>query len=483
AEFVTGIDNGLENYASFLDLGDTRRYIYIKNFDGNLERMKFNKAGGGKEFASLPAVMTADKAKEEGINYKYIFDKEEDLNVSDHGVTIGDQIDGGFALSIPPQQVRAIRFEKPEGKDSNDSQDKDKDPKEFLKTDDEDLTRCLIAMNMEVPETESPRSLFVPTNSHSEFESFANTMNKGGVKNIKLRPCKAAYKTFHQIKKRAVAQLPENPTPKQIPKNPNGSLTWIGKLSCNQLIEKPACNQTKIITAERYCMLEDGKPGDCEECAKAYDPDADIKFTLASVAPNGDTTKAQILSSPSLNNKCFFSAACFSVNAAGCPSAGTSGGHVFCLSEDTEITMEDGSKLAIGKVKAGDKVKAFKAQNSKGDRLYNAKVVAVAVTEDQEIMRLVVEKMIMGKKKEDKIKITPKHKVVLSTGRGVMVQDLRPGVMILDSKGEHVRVKSIEYMEEKIAVYNLVLEDGADGYIAGGLKVLSYPMLDELASR
>lgn len=208
----------------------------------------------------------------------------------------------------------------------------------------------------------------------------------------------------------------------------------------------------------------------------AADPDAAIDFTLASVAPMGN---AQILSVPGdefSGSRCYFSAACFAQNGDGCPSAETSGGHVFCLSEDTKIQMADGSEKEIAKIKAGENVMAFSSKESKKNGLITSKVVATAVTKDQEYRILTTIDRISGK--ETVLRITPQHKVVLSSGRGVEVRDLRAGVPILDASGKPVMVKSVKEAEKPITVYNLILEDHADGYIAGNLRVLSYPLLD-----
>ena len=372
------------------------------------------------------------------------------------GLSIGEYIEdgdnsSGLHLKLKPGRVLAMRLMPSDSERRNSEYDEQGN---LVRA----STRCVIAQDKRLdPEA---ASFFIPTNSEEEIEAFANSTDD----DLEVRPCEGNFLTFDQA-------APPKPAT-----NPNGTQTWFGETSCEQLTAKPACNQTKFISAERFCILEDGKLGDCEECMAAADPDSGIDFTLASVAPMGN---AQILSVPGdefSGSRCYFSAACFAQNGDGCPSAETSGGHVFCLSKDTKIQMADGTEKEIAKIKAGEKVMAFSFKASKKNGLITSKVVATAVTKDQEYRILTTVDRISGK--ETVLRITPQHKVVLSSGRGVEVRDLRAGVPILDASGSSVLVKSVTEAEKPITVYNLILEDHADGYIAGNLRVLSYPLLD-----
>ena len=46
-----------------------------------------------------------------------------------------------------------------------------------------------------------------------------------------------------------------------------------------------------------------------------------------------------------------------------------------------------------------------------------------------------------------------------------MVKDLKVGVPILDADGNRQVITSIEKAKKRIDVHNLILEDGAEGYI------------------
>ena len=292
--------------------------------------------------------------------------------------------------------------------------------------------------------------LFIPTNSQLDFRSFLVSAASGAVNGVSARPCIGTYETYKHRMNNAAAV------------NPNGTLTWIGNLKCSELVIKPTCNETKIITAQRYCLLENNNIGACSNCEKSPDPD----FGKISIDPKivgGEVAPSQ--------SKCFFQASCFAVNAAGCPMANTSGGHVFCLAPDTKISMADGSQKAIIDIKAGEEVMAFDAKHSKHGALIKAKVKATTLTKDQEIIDI------------DGLKITPRHKVVLASGRGVMAQDIKIGDKILKEDGSVLVVTKIERNLAKITVYNLILEKSSDGYIANGIRVLSYPMMKGMEIR
>lgn len=292
-------------------------------------------------------------------------------------------------------------------------------------------------------------NFFIPTNSYAEFQNFLTAASKNPVSGISARACVGSYKTYNQAKGLPIGTANANP---------NGSKTFIGLLTCDQLTDKPACNQTKRITAVRSCLLENGTNGSCEECASATDPDAALIAGRTALSVGGMLVPT--------SDKCFVSAICTAKSAAvGCSSPSGSGGHIFCLAPDTKISMADGTKKAIIDIKAGEEVMAFDAKHSKRVSLMKVMVKATAITEDQEVMKI-----------DDTI-ITPDHKVILASGRAIAASSIRPGDKILKGDGKVAIVKKIEKGLPKIKVYNLVLDKESDGYIANGLRVLSYPKL------
>jgi len=268
------------------------------------------------------------------------------------------------------------------------------------------------------------------------------------VKGFEARSCEGTFKTYKEINNNPAAA------------NPNGTSTWIGKLKCSELETQPACNQVKIITATRSCVLENGNTGGCDYCANAADPDESfMKDLLADTA-----AKVGGMVTSSSASRCFFQAVCHHPeNTPGCPTV-PSGGHVFCLAPDTKIQMADGSEKEIKDIRAGEYVNAFDAKHSKKGKLRKAKVEATTITKEQDIIKI------------NNLEITPKHKVVLASGRAVEAKNINIGDKILLANGEVEKVKTIDNERPKIDVYNLILEKTSEGYIANGMKVLSYPM-------
>lgn len=289
--------------------------------------------------------------------------------------------------------------------------------------------------------TNQSDSIFVPTNTQAEFQSFVDAVSagmktNGGLSGLNITG-RACVDQFALNNGNGV--------------NPNGTSTWFGTTSCSQ-IPAPSCNQVTAISAQRFCKRPTGLYGDCRECANATDPD-----TLLN--PGSSGTIANYYATNDSSNVCFFEAYCYSTSA--CPGL-VSGGHVFCLAPETKITMADGTEKAIVSVKAGDEVLAFDAKGSRG-LLKKAKVKATAVTESQKLVQI------------NDLKITPLHKVVLANGRAIMAKDVKVGDKILKGSGLLMTVKTVEKDIGPITVYNLAL-DGADGYIADGLRVLEYPV-------
>jgi len=303
-----------------------------------------------------------------------------------------------------------------------------------------------------------PPKIFVPTNSQSEMQHFIDALSVGSgtaagglpVNGVTIRDCTTKFAP-NTADGRPVLADKSNVRP-----DAKGT-TWWGKVSCQELIgaNQPSCNQTKPVSLERMCQYENGMFGDCEACSGVPEPDgAGMSSTYAmwnkwwQTGEQASDTDIMVApqASGSKGDRCRFIANCFAISAAngGCPSDGTVGGHVFCLSGDTKITMADGSQKEIKKVKAGEKVMSFNAKNSRNAALETAR-------------------------------ITPLHKVVLANGRAVEAQEIKVGDKILKDNGMVEVVTKVQTNLEPITVYNLVLENGSDGYIAGGVRVMSYP--------
>ncbi|MGZ3741271.1 MAG: Hint domain-containing protein, partial [Bdellovibrionota bacterium] len=321
-----------------------------------------------------------------------------------------------------------------------------------------------------------PPKIFVPTNSQAEMQHFIDALSAGkssdagvAMNGATIRDCTTKF-AQNTTDTRPPAKDGSN-----VRKDAKGN-TWWGKVSCQELIgaNQPSCNQTKPVSLERMCQYENGMFGDCEACSGVPEPDgAGMASTYAMWdkwwQTGDEAADTDIMVAPeasgSKGDRCRFIANCFAVSAqnGGCPSDGTVGGHVFCLSGDTKITMADGSQKAIKKVKAGEKVMSFNAKNSRNAALETAPVKATAITKKQKIVKI------------NNLRITPLHKIVLASGRAVEAQDIKVGDKILKDNGMVEVVTKVQTNLEPITVYNLVLENGSDGYIAGGVRVMSYP--------
>lgn len=306
------------------------------------------------------------------------------------------------------------------------------------------------------------KKIFIPTNSQAEFQSFVKTTSKDGSGipgfDITSRPCSAHYlsNTSPQVPAASPAPLAK-------------TKTWLGMTSCDQLAARPICNHTKMISAKRYCRLESGGTlDDCSACDGAVDDDSAIMAKLMSPS----NVNGEIIVNPATStSKCYFSAACFNINSTGCPEANSSGGHVFCLAPETKIVMADGTQKEISKIKAGEEVMSFNAKSSRNGVLTKVKVKATAITKKQEILKI------------NDLKITPQHKIILANGRAVAARDIRVGDNMLKADGLFETVTSVDSNLQPITVYNLVLDKGADGYVANGIRVLSYPILKGMESK
>lgn len=177
-----------------------------------------------------------------------------------------------------------------------------------------------------------------------------------------------------------------------------------------------------------------------------------------------------IINSPAIsyngvkNDGCLFRAQCFAKSGDACPGAQTSGGHIFCFGPETKIMMADHQEKRIDQVVPGDRVVSFVGKSSKSNEFTAALVKATAITEKQKVLKI------------NDLRVTPRHKIILSTGRAIRAEQLKIGDKMLRMDGSTEEVQSIQEAPEPIRVYNLVLEKEADGYIANGLRVLSYPI-------
>jgi Pretoxin HINT domain len=204
---------------------------------------------------------------------------------------------------------------------------------------------------------------------------------------------------------------------------------WVGQTSCAGV--QVACNEVKKIAAERSCIRSTSSKGACTECT-------------------GKDT--QVIDG--FKDSCSFSAEC---RGEVCPEA-----HTFCVTADTKVLMADGSEKAINEINVGDMVKAFDSKHAKKG-LKDAKVKAVMITGEKEVISL------------NDLKITSVHKVILEGGKVVEAKAVKIGDKVVKADGTLETIKEITENTTPVTVYNMDVE-GADGYIAGGLRVLDYPV-------
>lgn len=205
---------------------------------------------------------------------------------------------------------------------------------------------------------------------------------------------------------------------------------WYGTTSCPAM----ACNQVITIGAERRCQRSSSAYGDCSECKGVPD---------TGLIP-GYTT-----------HQCTFEKVC---RGAPCPP------HHSCLPAETGILMADGSTKAIAEIKVGDSILSFK-RNAPLAAPQPAKVKALMQTDERDLVWI------------NELRITPGHPFLLTSGKVVSAKAVKVGDTLVGLSGETVQVTKVGPVAEKTKVYNFSLDD-ADGYIAGGLRVLSYPDLN-----
>jgi hypothetical protein len=208
---------------------------------------------------------------------------------------------------------------------------------------------------------------------------------------------------------------------------------WVGRTSCTQVA--PACDQTITIAANRKCQRSTSAYAECDECNNTADNDLIAGWPART---------------------CFFTTTC-----RGAPCSSGNGGHSSCLPAETLISMADGTTKPINMVKIGDMVMAFDTAKSL-DVLKPAKVKAVMITGEQVMIGL------------NDLKLTANHKVVMEDGRLLAAKSVKVGQKIVKGNGELMEVMKITENLNPDTVYNMDVE-GADGYIAGGLRVMDFP--------
>jgi hypothetical protein len=111
--------------------------------------------------------------------------------------------------------------------------------------------------------------MFIPTNSQGEVQAFVDTLSDKPVNGVSVRNCASEF-----------AANTVDGTPNAAKKEKAVGYTWVGTTDCSQIAAKIACNETKIISAQRYCQFENGTLGGCEACDGVPDPEEkkDSKF-------------------------------------------------------------------------------------------------------------------------------------------------------------------------------------------------------------
>ncbi len=127
-----------------------------------------------------------------------------------------------------------------------------------------------------------------------------------------------------------------------------------------------------------------------------------------------------------------------------------------CFLPGTKITMADGSTKNIEDIKAGDLI--LTKLSEKSDRLVSAPVV-------ETFEHLVPEYMIVN----GDLKVTPVHRVFLNNG-WQMIGEAKIGDVMINSKGEPVRIETIEWMRKPVQVFNFHVET-YHTYLANDLYV------------
>ncbi len=132
------------------------------------------------------------------------------------------------------------------------------------------------------------------------------------------------------------------------------------------------------------------------------------------------------------------------------------GGGGGCFGAETNITMSDGSLKPIRKVVVGDKIRTL--TNGKTGANVIAKVTSVHKTDADGYLLI-----------NDTLRITPNH-ILSVNNRWRMAGEIQVGDTLTREGGKTESVKTIQFIDERIPVYNLTIE-GYHTFIADGIWV------------
>lgn len=132
------------------------------------------------------------------------------------------------------------------------------------------------------------------------------------------------------------------------------------------------------------------------------------------------------------------------------------GGGGGCFGAETNITMSDGSLKPIHKVSVGDTIRTL--TNGKTGANVIAKVTSVHKTDTDGYL------LINGS-----LQITPNH-ILSINNRWRMAGEIQVGDTLIRENGNTESVRTIQYINEQIPVYNLTIE-GYHTFIADGIWV------------
>lgn len=285
---------------------------------------------------------------------------------------------------------------------------------------------------------------FIPTNTDVEFSSFLNNCPK----DVVITPALLQFTAWSSpgICPKTVVNagndvvLVDYPCPASGIVTLNNNCEGDGQ-ACNYNV---TCSTDVTTSAERFCQNSTSAYRDCSECVNAKAPVEPI--------PNGNGVDSSLYEGD-------YKMACFKQVA--CPSVVTGIGFAYhCLAGETKVSLPDGTTKNLDKIQAGDTVLGFKKANGS---LKPVQVKAVAVTKNERSIKI-----------NNLLQLTEDHIVVTAKGEQVVAKSLKIGDKLLMDNGKKMKVKSVEAVADKGTVYNLQL-DGAVGFVAGGIRVMSMP--------
>ncbi len=266
----------------------------------------------------------------------------------------------------------------------------------------------------------SDQNFFVPTNSEEEFNAFLNNLPPG------LASETMTYKFTDWYGDLSCPSVG-------------------GALSCEGLDDQLGTGVSVTRTAQRFCQSATSAYMPCAVCVAAKAPGWE----------NGCST----------SRSCPGPACCIhgTYYAAGSYEACALEMAHHCLGGDQLVELPGGKTKPIGRVKAGDTLLGF--DDPKG-ALKPFKVKSLAVTENEQTVTI-----------NDSLALTGAHSVLKEDGQPVFARDLQKGDKIVGKDGEPVEIQSVETDgDDKQTVYNVQLDKGGMGFVAGGVRVTSMPM-------